>query len=112
MSPNEEGIYTGKTFTEAGLLTLLDQAVDAFELAGMYEAVNQVYKVNNHINRHKFVFSVTFSRTKFEFLVNLIHVLKDYSRCSVFFCKFFNFFFVPFLFSLFISFLFILYGYS
>jgi dedicator of cytokinesis protein 6/7/8 len=45
LSPNEEGICTGKVFTEAGLLSLLGQAADAFELANMYEAINEVYKV-------------------------------------------------------------------
>ncbi|GCC35926.1 hypothetical protein chiPu_0014416 [Chiloscyllium punctatum] len=45
LSPDEEGICSGKYFTEAGLVGLLEQAADLFSMAGMYEAVNEVYKV-------------------------------------------------------------------
>ncbi|OWA50965.1 Dedicator of cytokinesis protein 7 [Hypsibius exemplaris] len=45
MSPNEEGICTGKIFTEAGLQSLLSQAADAFEAASMFEGVNEIYKI-------------------------------------------------------------------
>ena len=45
VSPDEEGICTGKSFTEAGLVTLLDLAVNAFDSAAMHEAVNGVYKL-------------------------------------------------------------------
>ena len=45
VSPDEEGICTGKSFTEAGLVSLLDQAVNAFDNATMHEAVNDVYKL-------------------------------------------------------------------
>ncbi|XP_019714701.1 dedicator of cytokinesis protein 7-like [Hippocampus comes] len=45
VSPDEEGICSGKYFTELGLVGLLEQAASSFSLAGMYEAVNEVYKV-------------------------------------------------------------------
>ncbi|XP_041134364.1 dedicator of cytokinesis protein 7 isoform X3 [Polyodon spathula] len=45
LSPDEEGICSGKYFTEAGLVGLLEQAAASFSLAGMYESVNEVYKV-------------------------------------------------------------------
>ncbi|XP_069794379.1 dedicator of cytokinesis protein 7 isoform X4 [Narcine bancroftii] len=45
LSPDEEGICSGKYFTEAGLVGLMEQAADLFSMAGMYEAVNEVYKV-------------------------------------------------------------------
>ncbi|CAB1332240.1 unnamed protein product [Coregonus sp. 'balchen'] len=45
VSPDEEGICSGKYFTEAGLVELLGQAASSFSMAGMYEAVNEVYKV-------------------------------------------------------------------
>ncbi|XP_056388862.1 dedicator of cytokinesis protein 7 isoform X16 [Hyla sarda] len=45
VSPDEEGICSGKYFTEAGLVGLLEQAASSFSMAGMYEAVNDVYKV-------------------------------------------------------------------
>uniref|UniRef100_A0A8C5NE53 Dedicator of cytokinesis protein 7 n=1 Tax=Gouania willdenowi TaxID=441366 RepID=A0A8C5NE53_GOUWI len=45
VSPDEEGICSGKYFTEIGLVGLLEQAAASFSLAGMYEAVNEVYKV-------------------------------------------------------------------
>ncbi len=44
VSPDEEGICTGKNFTEAGLVALLDRAAKCFSQAGMYEAVGEVYK--------------------------------------------------------------------
>ncbi|XP_044286443.1 dedicator of cytokinesis protein 7 isoform X5 [Varanus komodoensis] len=45
VSPDEEGICSGKYFTEAGLVGLLEQAAASFSMAGMYEAVNEVYKI-------------------------------------------------------------------
>ncbi|XP_023320823.1 dedicator of cytokinesis protein 7, partial [Eurytemora carolleeae] len=44
VSPDEEGICTGKNFTENGLIEFLEQAADNFTLGGMFEAVNEVYK--------------------------------------------------------------------
>merc|ERR1719412_997513 len=44
VSPDEEGICTGKNFTENGLIDFLEQAGEEFNQAGMYEAVNEVYK--------------------------------------------------------------------
>lgn len=49
VSPDEEGICTGKHFTEAGLMQFLDEAAKLFNTAGMYEAVNGVYKVSTPI---------------------------------------------------------------
>ncbi|XP_018609625.1 dedicator of cytokinesis protein 7 isoform X14 [Scleropages formosus] len=45
VSPDEEGICSGKYFTEVGLVGLLEQAASSFSMAGMYEAVNEVYKI-------------------------------------------------------------------
>ncbi|ESO12296.1 hypothetical protein HELRODRAFT_158781 [Helobdella robusta] len=45
VSPDEEGICTGKYFTENGLTVLLEQSATFFEQASMYEGVNNVYKV-------------------------------------------------------------------
>ncbi|XP_040062758.1 dedicator of cytokinesis protein 7 isoform X1 [Ixodes scapularis] len=45
LSPDEEGVCTGKYFTENGLVGLLEQAANSFCLAGMYEATNEVYKI-------------------------------------------------------------------
>ncbi len=46
VSPDEEGICTGKNFTENGLISLLDRAAKCFSQAGMYEAMNEVYKAS------------------------------------------------------------------
>ena len=46
VSPDEEGICTGKHFTEAGFMHFLDEAAKLFNTAGMFEAVNEVYKVS------------------------------------------------------------------
>ncbi|TRY89209.1 hypothetical protein DNTS_025390 [Danionella cerebrum] len=45
VSPEEEGICSGKYFTESGLVGLLEQAAASFNMAAMYEAINEVYKI-------------------------------------------------------------------
>lgn len=45
ISPGEDGICMGNRFTEAGLKNLLEAAAEKFQIAGMYEAMNNVYKV-------------------------------------------------------------------
>ncbi|XP_005089591.1 dedicator of cytokinesis protein 7 isoform X1 [Aplysia californica] len=45
VSPDEEGICTGMYFTENGLVGLLEQAAGFFNMASMFEAVNEVYKL-------------------------------------------------------------------
>ncbi|XP_056426441.1 dedicator of cytokinesis protein 6 isoform X5 [Hyla sarda] len=45
VSPDEEGICTGKYFTEAGLVGLLEQACASFTMGSLFEAVNEVYKI-------------------------------------------------------------------
>ncbi|KAM9115232.1 dedicator of cytokinesis protein 6 isoform 2-T2 [Pangshura tecta] len=45
LAPDEEGICSGKFFTELGLVGLLEQAAAFFTMGGLYEAVNQVYKI-------------------------------------------------------------------
>ncbi|XP_068130411.1 dedicator of cytokinesis protein 6 isoform X6 [Hyperolius riggenbachi] len=45
VSPDEEGICAGKYFTEAGLVGLLEQACHSFSMGGLFEAVNEVYKI-------------------------------------------------------------------
>ncbi|XP_061192678.1 dedicator of cytokinesis protein 7-like isoform X2 [Saccostrea echinata] len=41
----EEGVCTGKYFTESGLVGILEAAAMEFNMAGMYEHVNEVYKI-------------------------------------------------------------------
>ncbi|XP_012734020.1 dedicator of cytokinesis protein 7 isoform X2 [Fundulus heteroclitus] len=45
VSPEEEGICSGKYFSESGLVGLLEQAAASFNMAAMYEAINEVYKI-------------------------------------------------------------------
>ncbi|KAL5279484.1 DOCK6 family protein [Megaselia abdita] len=45
LSPGEDGICLGNHFTETGLKALLEDAASSFQIAGMYEAMNEVYKV-------------------------------------------------------------------
>uniref|UniRef100_A0A672GK90 Dedicator of cytokinesis 6 n=1 Tax=Salarias fasciatus TaxID=181472 RepID=A0A672GK90_SALFA len=45
LSPEEEGICAGKYFSELGLVGLLEQAAASFNMAAMYEAINEVYKI-------------------------------------------------------------------
>ena len=42
VSPDEEGICSGKNFTEAGLMGFLDEAAKHFSQGGMFETVNEV----------------------------------------------------------------------
>uniref|UniRef100_A0A671S1P6 Dedicator of cytokinesis protein 7-like n=1 Tax=Sinocyclocheilus anshuiensis TaxID=1608454 RepID=A0A671S1P6_9TELE len=43
LSPEEEGICSGKYFSESGLVGLLEQAAASFNMAAMYEAINGVF---------------------------------------------------------------------
>ncbi|KAL5022031.1 hypothetical protein ScPMuIL_001186 [Solemya velum] len=45
VSPDEEGNYTEKYFSEHGLVGLLEQSASSFTMGGMFEAVNHVYKI-------------------------------------------------------------------
>lgn len=45
VSPHEDGVCTEKYFSTAGLLGLLEQSAYSFNLAGLYEVTNQVYKL-------------------------------------------------------------------
>ncbi|XP_026681191.1 dedicator of cytokinesis protein 7 isoform X2 [Diaphorina citri] len=45
LSPEQEGVCLGKDFTESGFVCLLEHAASSFYTAGMYETVNNVYKV-------------------------------------------------------------------
>ncbi|XP_030322741.1 dedicator of cytokinesis protein 8 [Calypte anna] len=45
LSPDEDGICSGRYFSESGLVGLLEQAVELFSTAGLYETVNEVYKI-------------------------------------------------------------------
>ncbi|KAJ7372911.1 Dedicator of cytokinesis protein 6 [Desmophyllum pertusum] len=45
VSPDEEGICTGKYFNENGLVLLLEKAASTFFRAHLFECVNEVYKL-------------------------------------------------------------------
>uniref|UniRef100_A0A673MNB0 Dedicator of cytokinesis protein 8-like n=1 Tax=Sinocyclocheilus rhinocerous TaxID=307959 RepID=A0A673MNB0_9TELE len=45
LSPDEDGVCSGRYFTESGLVGLLEQAAELFSNGRLYEAVNEVYKV-------------------------------------------------------------------
>lgn len=45
LSPGDDGICLGNHFTESGLKALLEEASNSFQIAGMYEAMNEVMKV-------------------------------------------------------------------
>lgn len=46
ISPQEEeGICTGKLFSEQGLIGLMEQAAALFKEAQLYEAMNEVYRL-------------------------------------------------------------------
>uniref|UniRef100_A0A4W5KBQ7 Dedicator of cytokinesis 8 n=1 Tax=Hucho hucho TaxID=62062 RepID=A0A4W5KBQ7_9TELE len=45
LSPDEDGVCSGRYFTTGGLVVLLEQAAELFSNGGLYEAVNEVYKI-------------------------------------------------------------------
>ncbi|XP_030623318.1 dedicator of cytokinesis protein 8 [Chanos chanos] len=45
LSPDEDGVCSGRYFTESGLVGLLEQAAELFSNGGLYEAVNEVHKI-------------------------------------------------------------------
>ncbi|XP_041855097.1 dedicator of cytokinesis protein 8 isoform X1 [Melanotaenia boesemani] len=45
LSPDEDGVCSGRYFTESGLVGQLEQAAELFSNGGLYEAVNEVYKI-------------------------------------------------------------------
>ncbi|KAK2837136.1 hypothetical protein Q5P01_014348 [Channa striata] len=45
LSPDEDGVCSGRYFTESGLVGLLEQAAELFSNGCLYEAVNEVYKI-------------------------------------------------------------------
>ncbi|XP_028910927.1 dedicator of cytokinesis protein 8 isoform X3 [Ornithorhynchus anatinus] len=45
LSPDEDGVCSGRYFTESGLIGLLEQAAELFSTGGLYETVNEVYKL-------------------------------------------------------------------
>ncbi|XP_053322371.1 dedicator of cytokinesis protein 8 isoform X2 [Spea bombifrons] len=45
LTPDEDGVCSGRYFSENGLVGLLEQAAELFSTAGFYETVNEVYKI-------------------------------------------------------------------
>ncbi|XP_056378742.1 dedicator of cytokinesis protein 8 isoform X2 [Hyla sarda] len=45
LTPDEDGVCSGRYFSETGLVGLLEQAAELFSQAGCYETVNEVYKI-------------------------------------------------------------------
>ncbi|NXD26640.1 DOCK8 protein, partial [Spelaeornis formosus] len=45
LSPDEDDICSGRYFSESGLVGLLEQAAELFGTGGLYETVNEVYKI-------------------------------------------------------------------
>ncbi|XP_009581187.1 PREDICTED: dedicator of cytokinesis protein 8, partial [Fulmarus glacialis] len=45
LSPDEDGICSGRYFSESGLVGLLEKAAELFSTGGLYETVNEVYKI-------------------------------------------------------------------
>ena len=47
VSPDEEGVCTGRDFSTPGLVELLEKAAEQFQKAQCGEVVNEVYKVSS-----------------------------------------------------------------
>uniref|UniRef100_A0A670ZWY4 Dedicator of cytokinesis 8 n=1 Tax=Pseudonaja textilis TaxID=8673 RepID=A0A670ZWY4_PSETE len=45
LSPDEDGVCSGRYFSEHGLVGLLENAAELFNTGGLYEIVNEVYKI-------------------------------------------------------------------
>ena len=64
----EEGICTGKLFSEQGLIGLMEQAAALFKEAQLYEAMNEVYRI---------IMPIYEARRAYQSLQKVHHSLSD-----------------------------------
>ncbi|XP_024108331.3 dedicator of cytokinesis protein 8 isoform X3 [Pongo abelii] len=95
LSPDEDGVCAGQYFTESGLVGLLEQAAELFSTGGLYETVNEVYKlVIPILEAHREFRKLTLTHSKlqraFDSIVNKDHkrMFGTYFRVGFFGSKF------------------------
>uniref|UniRef100_A0A8I3VX74 Dedicator of cytokinesis 8 n=1 Tax=Callithrix jacchus TaxID=9483 RepID=A0A8I3VX74_CALJA len=80
LSPDEDGVCVGQYFTESGLVGLLEQASELFSTGGLYETVNEVYKlVIPILEAHREFRKLTLIHSKLQRTFDSI-VNKDHKR--------------------------------
>uniref|UniRef100_A0A2K5DFD9 Dedicator of cytokinesis 8 n=1 Tax=Aotus nancymaae TaxID=37293 RepID=A0A2K5DFD9_AOTNA len=80
LSPDEDGVCIGQYFTESGLVGLLEQASELFSTGGLYETVNEVYKlVIPILEAHREFRKLTLTHSKLQRTFDSI-VNKDHKR--------------------------------
>ncbi|XP_017398901.1 dedicator of cytokinesis protein 8 [Cebus imitator] len=80
LSPDEDGVCVGQYFTESGLVGLLEQASELFSTGGLYETVNEVYKlVIPILEEHREFRKLTLIHSKLQRTFDSI-VNKDHKR--------------------------------
>ncbi|NXC18034.1 DOCK8 protein, partial [Corythaeola cristata] len=82
LSPDEDGICSGRYFSESGLVGLLEQAAELFSTGGLYETVNEVYKIVIPIlEAHRDFRKLTLTHSKlqkaFDSIINKVLVRQD-----------------------------------
>ncbi|XP_058287142.1 dedicator of cytokinesis protein 8 [Hylobates moloch] len=95
LSPDEDGVCAGQYFTESGLVGLLEQAAELFSTGGLYETVNEVYKlVIPILEAHREFRKLTLTHSKlqraFDSILNKDHkrMFGTYFRVGFFGSKF------------------------
>ncbi|NXO05322.1 DOCK8 protein, partial [Rhinopomastus cyanomelas] len=67
LSPDEDGICSGRYFSESGLVGLLEQAAELFSTGQLYETVNEVYKIVTPIlEAHRDFRKLAFTHSKLQ----------------------------------------------
>ncbi|NXP70260.1 DOCK8 protein, partial [Ramphastos sulfuratus] len=85
LSPDEDGICSGRYFSESGLVGLLEQAAELFSTGGLYETVNEVYKIVIPIlEAHRDFRKLTLTHSKlqkaFESIINKVLVSQGLAQ--------------------------------
>ncbi|KFW01733.1 Dedicator of cytokinesis protein 8, partial [Eurypyga helias] len=85
LSPDEDGICSGRYFSESGLVGLLEQAAELFSTGGLYETVNEVYKIVIPIlEAHRDFRKLTLTHSKlqkaFDSIINKVLVRQGTAR--------------------------------
>ncbi|KAF4802994.1 hypothetical protein TURU_019556 [Turdus rufiventris] len=81
LSPDEDGICSGRYFSESGLVGLLEQAAELFSTGGLYETVNEVYKIVIPIlEAHRDFRKLTLTHSKlqkaFDSIINKVMIVE------------------------------------
>ncbi|CAH2294063.1 dedicator of cytokinesis 8 isoform X1 [Pelobates cultripes] len=82
LTPDEDGVCSGRYFSENGLVGLLEQAAELFSTAGFYETVNEVYKIVIPVHEaHRDYRKLTSTHEKLQKAFSNIIIKGFYGQC-------------------------------